>query len=159
MPMSANDAAFPILIVDDDEGHVELLRRNLRRIALSNPIVVLHNGARALDYVFKRGDFARRDTGDPLMLLDINMPGTVNGVEVLRQIKSDPSTLKTPVIMLSTADDPREIARCYELGCSVYVAKPVDSALFIESIRRLGLFLQIIRVPKRESEPAEAVVQ
>jgi CheY-like chemotaxis protein len=156
--MSGRDAVFPILIVDDDEGHVELLRRNLRRIALDNPIVILYDGAQALDYVFKRGDFARREGGDPLMLLDINMPGTVNGVEVLRQVKSDPSTQKMPVIMLSTADDPREIARCYELGCSVYIAKPVDSTLFIEAIKRLGFFLQIIRVPRRDCELTEAVI-
>jgi CheY-like chemotaxis protein len=72
------------------------------------------------------------------------MPGSVNGVEVLRQMKADPITRKTPVIMLSTTDDPREVARCYEIGCAVYITKPVDSVQFIEAIKRLGLFLQII---------------
>ncbi|MGB6687144.1 MAG: response regulator [Terracidiphilus sp.] len=157
--MSANESAFSILIVDDDEGHVELVRRNLRRIAVSNPIVALHDGARALEYVFRRGEFAQRPAGDPLMLLDLNMPGTVNGVEVLRQIKSNPATQKMPVIMLSTTDDPREIARCYELGCSVYITKPVDSAQFIEAIKRLGFFLQIIRVAKADIEIPEVLTQ
>ena len=72
------------------------------------------------------------------------LPGSVNGVEVLRLMKADPATRKTPVIMLSTTDDPREVARCYDLGCSVYITKPVDSVQFIEAIKRLGLFLQII---------------
>jgi CheY-like chemotaxis protein len=146
--MSASETVFTILIVDDDEGHVELVRRNLRRIAVSNPILALHEGASALDYAFRRGEFAERAAEDPLILLDINMPGTVNGVEVLRQIKSSPITQKMPIIMLSTTDDPREIARCYELGCSVYITKPVDATQFIEAIKRLGFFLQIIRLAK-----------
>ena len=142
--MKASESPFTILIVDDDEGHIELVRRNLRRIAVSNPIVTAQDGMRALDYVFRRGEFAGRSEEESLILLDINMPGCVNGIEVLRQIKADPATRKTPVIMLSTTDDPREVARCYDLGCSVYITKPVDSVQFIEAIKRLGLFLQII---------------
>jgi CheY-like chemotaxis protein len=141
-------SVFPILIVDDDEGHVELVRRNLGRIALGNPLEVLHDGARALDYIFRRGDYAGRVGTDPLILLDINMPGAVNGIEALRQIKANPATRKTPIIMLSTTDDPREIAVCYDLGCSVYITKPVDPLQFIEAIKRLGLFLQVIRLPE-----------
>jgi CheY-like chemotaxis protein len=157
--MSLSESAFPILIVDDDEGHVELVRRNMRRIAVSNSIVALHDGSRALEYVFRRGEFVNRPGEDPLMLLDLNMPGTVNGVEVLRQIKSNPATQRVPVIILSTTDDPREVARCYELGCSVYITKPVDSTLFIEAIKRLGCFLQIIRVAKADVEPPEVPAQ
>jgi CheY-like chemotaxis protein len=152
--MDALQSVFTILIVDDDEGHVELLRRNLSRIALGNPLLVLHDGARALDYIFRRGDFAGRTGVDPLILLDINMPGAVGGIEVLRQIKADPATRKTPVIMLSTTDDPREVSICYDLGCSVYITKPVDPLQFIEAIRRLGFFLQIIRLS--EDEPVAA---
>ena len=73
-----------------------------------------------------------------LLLLDIKMP-RVDGVEVLRQLKSDPQTALVPVIMLTTTDDPREIQRCYELGCSVYITKPVDYQAFVEAINRLGL--------------------
>jgi CheY-like chemotaxis protein len=139
-------SVFTILIVDDDDGHVELVRRNLRRIAVANPIVTLQDGERALNYIFRRGEFAKREKVDLLILLDINMPGSVNGVDVLRQMKADHAIRKMPVIMLSTTDDPREIALCYELGCSVYITKPVDSAQFIEAVNRLGLFLQIIRL-------------
>jgi CheY-like chemotaxis protein len=149
--MKAYESVFPILIVDDDEGHVELVRRNLSRIALGNPLIAINDGARALDYIFRRGEFAGRKGADPLILLDINMPGSLGGVEVLRQIKADPATCKTPIIMLSTADDPREVALCYELGCSVYITKPVDPLQFIEAIRRLGLFLQLIRLPENGS--------
>jgi CheY-like chemotaxis protein len=148
--MDPMQSVFPILIVDDDEGHVELLRRNLSRIALGNPLFVLHDGARALDYIFRRGDFTGRKGMDPLILLDISMPGAVSGVEVLRQIKANPATRKTPVIMLSTTDDPREISVCYELGCSVYITKPVDPLQFIEAIKRLGFFLQIISLSEDE---------
>ena len=154
--MKAYESVFPILIVDDDEGHIELVRRNLSRIALGNPLIAINDGARALDYIFHRGEFAGRKGADPLILLDINMPGSVGGVEVLRQIKADPATCKTPIIMLSTTDDPREIAICYELGCSVYITKPVDPLQFIEAIRRLGLFIQIIRLS--EDEPVAMAV-
>jgi CheY-like chemotaxis protein len=146
-------SVFTILIVDDDEGHVELVRRNLHRIAMGNPIITVPDGARALEYIFRRGEFAERVGVEVLILLDINMPGSVNGVEVLRQIKANPATNKTPVIMLSTSDDPREVALCYDLGCSVYIAKPVDSIQFIEAIKRLGLFLQVIRLAAVEPGP------
>ena len=81
-----------------------------------------------------------------LLLLDIKMP-RVDGVEVLRQLKSDPQTALVPIIILTTTDDPREIQRCYELGCSVYITKPVDYQAFVEAINRLGLFLQVVRIP------------
>jgi CheY-like chemotaxis protein len=148
--MDPIQSVFTVLIVDDDEGHVELVRRNLRRIALGNPLLALHDGARALDYIFRRGEYAGRTGADPLILLDINMPGSIGGVEVLRRIKADPETRGTPVIMLSTTDDPREVALCYDLGCSVYITKPVDPLQFIEAIKRLGLFLQIIRLPEEK---------
>jgi CheY-like chemotaxis protein len=154
--MKAYESTFTILIVDDDEGHVELVRRNLSRIALGNPILALHDGAQALDYIFRRGEYADRSGKSLLILLDINMPGSVDGVEVLRQIKADHRTSKTPVIMLSTTDDPREIALCYELGCSEYITKPVDPIQFIEAIKRLGLFLQVIRLPDDNAETEAA---
>src|SRR5271154_2549039 len=105
--METIQAPYTILIVDDDEGHVELVRRNLRRIAMVNPIEVLDDGSRALDCIFRRGEFAGRSGVEVLILLDINMPGSLNGVEVLRRIKADPAARKTPVIMLSATDDPR----------------------------------------------------
>jgi CheY-like chemotaxis protein len=79
-------------------------------------------------------------------LLDIKMP-RLDGIEVLRQLRADPRTARLPIIMLTTTDDPREIQRCYELGCNVYITKPVDYQAFVEAIKRLGLFLQVVKVP------------
>jgi CheY-like chemotaxis protein len=136
-----------VVIVDDDEGHIELVRRNLKRSGINNPIMALTSGSEALDYVFCRGAHGgRTNNGELLILLDINMPG-IDGVEVLRQIKADAKAKSIPVLMLTTTDDPREINRCYELGCSVYITKPVDPADFIEAIQRLGLFISVVRMP------------
>jgi CheY-like chemotaxis protein len=137
-----------ILVVDDDDGHRELVRRNLQRAGVTNAVVGLLNGGDALDYVFCRGAHAgRRTDAELLMLLDVNMPG-INGIEVLRRIKSDPEKRKIPVIMLTTTDDPREVDQCYELGCSVYVMKPVDPTNFIDAIKKLGMFISIVRAPR-----------
>jgi CheY-like chemotaxis protein len=136
-----------ILLVDDDAGHTELVRRNLRRSGVRNPIQIIESGAAALDYVFCRGRHAgRAGDGELLLLLDINMPG-LDGVEVLRQIKADPSTRRIPVIMLTTTDDPREINRCYDLGCNVYVTKPVEPSAFVEAVKRLGLMIDVASLP------------
>jgi CheY-like chemotaxis protein len=86
------------------------------------------------------------------LLLDINMP-RVDGVEVLRRLKADPKTDQLPVLMLTTTDDPREVQRCYELGCSSYVTKPVEYDRFVEAVRRLGLFLSIVQVPREDAQP------
>jgi CheY-like chemotaxis protein len=143
-------AAEPILIVlvEDDDGHANLVERNLKRAGLSNGVERLKDGQEALDFVRGNGTFAGKNVHRPLLLLlDIKMP-RVDGVEVLRQLKSDPRTASVPVIMLTTTDDPREIERCYELGCSVYITKPVEYQGLVEAIKRLGLFLQVVRVPE-----------
>jgi CheY-like chemotaxis protein len=142
-------AAEPILIVlvEDDDGHAELVERNLKRAGVANGIHRLRDGQEAIDFVLAQGPYSGRNAPHSmLLLLDIKMP-RVDGVEVLRQLKSNPQTALVPVIMLTTTDDPREIQRCYELGCSVYITKPVDYQAFVEAINRLGLFLQVVRVP------------
>ena len=143
-------AAEPIHIVlaEDDDGHATLIHRNLERAGLVNGFARLKDGQEALDFVRGEGAYTgRTPPNNVLLLLDINMP-RVDGVEVLRRLKADPRTAAVPVIMLTTTDDPREIERCYQLGCSVYVTKPVEYADFIEAIKRLGLFLQVVRVPQ-----------
>jgi len=135
-----------ILVVDDDLGHQELIRRNLLRAGVVNTILPVTSGYEALDYVFARGIYAGRQAdSEMLILLDINMPG-IDGIEVLRQIKANAQTKKIPVIMLTTTDDPHEVNRCYELGCNVYVTKPVDPSAFIDAIKRMGMFVAIVRV-------------
>jgi CheY-like chemotaxis protein len=141
-----------IVLVEDDEGHAYLIRQNLQEAGVANRIVHLMNGQQALDYVHRRGPYAGRVPGGPLLiLLDINMP-LVTGEEVIRQLKADPTTEPLPVIVLTTTDDPREVRRCYELGCNCYVTKPVDYDRFVEAVRRLGLFLSIVQVPREDSQ-------
>jgi CheY-like chemotaxis protein len=140
-----------IILAEDDEGHATLVQRNLKRAGIVNELVHLKDGQDALDYIYCRGTYTGRPLdGAMLLLLDINMP-RVNGVEVLHRIKADQKTAKIPVIILTTTDDPREVERCYQLGCSVYVTKPVVYEEFVEAIRRLGLFLSIVKAP-RETE-------
>jgi CheY-like chemotaxis protein len=143
-----------ILLAEDDDGHAYLIEQNLQDAGLANRVVRASDGQEALDYIRCTGAHAGRVPSGPLLLLlDINMP-RVDGVEVLRQLKADARTLDLPVIMLTTTDDPREVKRCYELGCSSYVTKPVEYARFVEAIRRLGLFLSIVQVP-REDAPSQ----
>lgn len=136
-----------ILIVDDDEGHSILIRENLALAGLGNRMEHFWNGQEVLDFLFLRNPKRQRENGEVyLVLLDIRMP-KVDGVEVLRQIKSHPELKKMPVIMLTTTEDAREVERCHELGCSVYMQKPVDFDRFTEAIRRLGLFMMLILAP------------
>jgi CheY-like chemotaxis protein len=146
-------ATEPLLIVlaEDDDGHANLIERNLERAGLVNRLERMRDGQEVLDFFRSEGAYRGYSLGQPaLLLLDIRMP-KVDGLEVLRQLKSDARTAPVPVIMLTTTDDPREIQRSYELGCNVYVTKPVDYSSFVEAIKRLGLFLQVVRVP--ESSP------
>lgn len=136
-----------ILIVEDDEGHAILIRENLEMAGLKNQIEHFRDGQAILDYFFNPDGKAVRDhSGTYLVLLDIRMP-KVDGIEVLRRIKSDPELRKLPVIMLTTTDDSREVERCHQLGCSVYIQKPVDYDKFTEAIRRLGMFVTLLLVP------------
>lgn len=141
-----------ILLAEDDEGHASLIERNLRRAGLVNGFHRVQDGQEALDWIYGVGPHAGNGLNTSiLLLLDIKMP-RVDGVEVLHRIKSDPRTEAIPVIMLTTTDDPREIERCYHLGCNVYVTKPVAYETFVEAIKRLGLFLQIVQVPPLETQ-------
>jgi CheY-like chemotaxis protein len=142
-----SDKPIVVLLAEDDEGHATLVQRNLKRAGISNQIAHVQDGQQALDFARCEGSFAERPRNGPLLvLLDINMP-RIDGVEVLRQLKADKRTERLPVIMLTTTDDPREIERCYGLGCSVYITKPVEYDSFVEAVKRLGLFLQVVQIP------------
>jgi CheY-like chemotaxis protein len=133
-----------ILIVDDDEGHAILIRENLEAAGLKNHFKHFRDGQAILDF------FPSRPPGSHetyLVLLDIRMP-KVDGIEVLRRLKANPELSKLPVIMLTTTDDTREVERCYALGCSVYIQKPVDYDHFAEAIQRLGLFVNLLLLPE-----------
>lgn len=132
-----------ILIVDDDEGHAILIRQNLEIAGLNNRIEHFRDGQAILDFFFTHRDIANETY---LVLLDIRMP-KVDGIEVLRRLKADPEFRKLPVIMLTTTEDSREVERCHQLGCSVYIQKPVDYDRFAEAIRRIGLIVPLLLVP------------
>lgn len=139
-----------ILITDDDSGHTRLIEKNLERAGLRNPRKLFTNGQEVLDFLFRRGQAPHRDPGTPyLLLLDIRMP-KVDGVEVLRRLKEDAELKKIPVIMLTTTEDPREVARCHDLGCNNYIVKPVDYEKFAEAIKKLGKFIDLVQVPNIE---------
>jgi CheY-like chemotaxis protein len=142
--------SLEILLAEDDEGQAFLVQRNLERAGISNRITRVVDGQQALDFIFRQGRFAAREiTGPLLLILDINMP-RIDGIEVLTKLKATKETAKLPVIMLTTTDDPREIERCYDLGCNVYITKPVEYEDFVEAVKRLGLFLQIVQVPEQD---------
>jgi len=136
-----------ILLVEDDPGHTRLIEKNLRRANIKNEIAFATNGQEALDYLFCEGEYANNIHGSHLLvMLDLNMP-VLDGYQVLERMKKDERTKRIPVVILTTTDDSREVARCYELGCNVYITKPVDYEQFCEAIRRLGLFLLVVTIP------------
>lgn len=148
--MSVREKQAAVLLVEDDPGHALLIQKNLRRAGLAPSIVVLDNGRKAADYLLKEGDYA--PSGHllpPFVLLDLDLP-ILNGLQVLKIMKSDERTKRIPVIMLTSTDNPREIAQCYELGCNLYVTKPVEYDRFSDAIQRLGTFLSIVKTPKKE---------
>jgi CheY-like chemotaxis protein len=137
----------PILLVEDDPGHVLLIEKNLRRACVLNEIIKLDDGGKAVDYLFSEGEYASADNPAPLLiLLDMNLP-VLSGLQVLQRIKADERTRRIPVVMLTTTDSPQEIEKCYDLGCNIYIVKPVNYVKFSEAIRNLGLFLSTVRTP------------
>jgi CheY-like chemotaxis protein len=143
-----------VLAAEDDDGHFALIKKNLRRSGISNQVLRFSDGQQILEYLFERDLEADRNLEiSYLLLLDIRMP-KVDGVDVLTRIKKDPEYKKIPVIMLTTTDDPKEISRCHELGCSIYIVKPVEYESFVDAIQRVGLFLSIVEVPSIQMEMA-----
>jgi len=137
-----------ILIAEDDEGHATLIKKNLKRAGLSNQMRHFRDGEGTLNFLLRRGKGLQRDSNVAyLLLLDIRMP-KIDGIEVLRKIKEHEELRKIPVIIITTTDDPREVEECHRLGCSNYITKPVDYDLFIKVIKKLGLFLMVVEIPK-----------
>lgn len=136
-----------IMIAEDDDGHAELIKDNLREAGVTNEIIRFRDGQEVLDHLLPGGIVKSPAAKHSMLLLDIRMP-RVDGVEVLKRLKSTPELRNLPVIMLTTTDDPREIKQCYELGCNCYITKPVDYQKFAEVMTRLGLFLIIIQLPE-----------
>jgi CheY-like chemotaxis protein len=135
-----------IVMIEDDEGHARLIEKNIRRAGILNDIRHFTDGTTALDYLFNAPDGPAK-SGPALVLLDLNLPD-MSGTDILARIKDENSPLRrAPVVVLTTTDDKVEIQRCYDLGCNVYITKPVNYENFAQAIRQLGLFLSVIQVP------------
>jgi len=135
-----------ILIAEDDDGHAELIKEGLENSGICNPIIRFSNGEEVWNFLSQTQSRKHRNPdSNYLLLLDINMP-KMDGVEVLRRMKTDDDLKNIPILMLTTTDDPREVEMCYKIGCNLYITKPIDFLKFSETLNRLGLFIQIVRL-------------
>lgn len=138
-----------IMLVEDDDGHLLLIRENLRAAGIVNDMLEMHDGQQALDYLLRRGQYQdpAKSPRPGLILLDIKMP-KMDGFAVLEKLKADPQLRTIPVLMLTSTDDQGEVNRCYKLGANSYVVKPIRYEEFQEHVKALGLFLDIVRLPE-----------
>lgn len=135
-----------ILIAEDDDGHAELIQEGLRKSGVCNPFIRFEDGEQTWDFLCENGTKGAAIQGKCyLLLLDINMP-KMDGIELLKRIKTHEDLKDIPVMMLTTTDDPREVEECYKIGCNLYITKPVDFIKFADTLRRLGLFIQIVKI-------------
>ncbi len=142
-----NAVPVTILLIEDDPGHARLIEKNVRRAGVNNAIIPFTDGTSAMAYLFgETAAGARTALRSLLVLLDLNLPD-MSGIDILKAIKEDEHLRRVPVVVLTTTDDKLEIQRCYDLGCNVYLTKPVDYEGFATAIRQLGLFLSVMQVP------------
>jgi CheY-like chemotaxis protein len=139
-----------ILLAEDSPNDAEMTQRALRKHNLGNRVFWVKDGEEALDFLFGRGAYSDRDSGRPpkLVLLDIKMP-KVDGIEVLRQIKSDARTRTIPVVVMTSSNEERDVMESYRLGVNSYIVKPVDFPTFLEVVAKIGLYWVLTnRVPE-----------
>jgi CheY-like chemotaxis protein len=137
-----------IIMIEDDEGHARLIEKNIRRAGVNNEIIPFANGGEALGYLMGKDGSGEVSAGRQLLiLLDLNLPD-MTGIDILEKLKSNVHTKRSPVVVLTTTDDSREIQRCYDLGANVYITKPVNYEGFANAIRQLGLFFSVMQVPE-----------
>lgn len=136
-----------ILMVEDDSNDVELTLTALEDYNLANEVVVARDGEEALDYLYCRGKFTTRSSDNPaVILLDLKLP-KIDGLEVLKQIKSDENLKFIPVVVLTSSKEEKDLVTSYKLGVNAYVVKPVDFHQFVNAIKELGAFWAVINVP------------
>lgn len=139
--VKAMGSELVILLAEDDAGHGALVRRGFARLGVRNRIEHFPDGQQVLDFFFEPGTRARRDAGHSyLLLLDIRMP-KVDGMEVLRRIKEDPTYGALPVIMITTTEEPEDMEKCMGYGCSAYLVKPVSSSELASAVAMAGVEL------------------
>jgi CheY-like chemotaxis protein len=148
--MSNEIKPVTIIMIEDDEGHARLIEKNIRRAGVNNEIIAFTNGTSALDYLLGPDGSGSVSAGRQLLvLLDLNLPD-MTGVDILSKVKSNEHLRRSPVVVLTTTDDSREIQRCYDLGANVYITKPVNYDGFSHAIRQLGLFFSVIQIPETQ---------
>ncbi|MGN6389732.1 MAG: response regulator [Burkholderiaceae bacterium] len=137
----------PILLVEDNPKDLELALIALERSQLANDVIVMRDGAEALDYLFCRDGFAERTSGNPaVILLDLKLP-KVDGLEVLAAIRADATLKSIPVVMLTSSKEEQDLLRSYERGVNAYVVKPVEFHEFVKAISELGVFWAVLNEP------------
>jgi len=137
----------PILLVEDNPHDLELTLIALEKSQLANEVIVVRDGAEALDYLYARGDYADRQKGNPaVVLLDLKLP-KVDGLEVLREVRTAPDLRALPVVMLTSSREEQDLIRSYELNVNAYVVKPVDFKEFVRAISDLGIFWAVLNEP------------
>jgi len=137
----------PILLIEDNPRDLELTLVALERSQLANEVIVLRDGVEALDYLFRRGEFAERSPGNPaVLLLDLKLP-RIDGLEVLKTVRETAELRAIPVVMLTSSREEPDLARAYELGVNAYVVKPVEFKNFVSAISDLGMFWAVLNEP------------
>jgi CheY-like chemotaxis protein len=149
-----------IVLVDDSPRDTELALAALQTHNLANEVIALRDGAEALDYLYRRGQFADRTPGDPaVILLDLKMP-KVDGIEVLRQIKGDPALKRIPVVVMTSSREEQDLFNSYQTGVNAYVVKPVKFQSFVEAVEQVGAFWAVVNEPPpgslRRHEPRDS---
>ncbi len=141
-----------ILLVEDDLKDVELTISALSEYNLANDVLIVRDGAEALDYLYRRGNFADDVKGNPIViLLDLKMP-KLDGVQVLRQIKTDTNLQTIPVVILTSSRESKDLESCYELGVNAYVVKPVKFVEFVNAVKQIGVFWALVNEPPPHSQ-------
>ena len=145
--MSASSRLGRILLVEDDPKDVELTLTALEDYNLANEVVVTGDGEQALDYLYSRGEYKNRSNDNPaVLLLDLKLP-KIDGLQVLKQIKSDANLMLIPVVVLTSSKEEKDMVASYKLGVNAYVVKPVDFHEFVNAIKELGVFWAVINEP------------
>lgn len=140
-------ALRPILLVEDNQNDLVLTLTALQRSKLANEIIVTRDGSEALDFLLRQGQYANREPSPPIVVfLDLKMP-KMDGLDVLKRMKGNPSLQTIPVVMLTSSNQEVDLVKSYRLGVNAYVVKPVDAKQFMESVQELGLFWGIVNEP------------
>ena len=142
--MSTYPEPFTVVMIEDDEGHARLIKKNLKRTFVGNRVVHLHDGEEAMGYFFTDQKAPKNDK--ILVLLDLNLP-KVDGYEVLKRMKSEDATRMIPIIVMTTTDNPKEVDRCYEMGCNMYITKPIETDNFSDMMHKLELTMAMLKLP------------